>query len=310
MRAWLGAVVLVVLAVAPPARAQAMRGPAGGHDALAPAGARPLFLQGVGIDQKLDAQVPAGLVLRDEGGRDVRLGDYFGRRPLVLSLVYYDCPGLCTVVLNELQRTLRGMTPSVGEAFDVLTVSFDPRDSPALAAKKKASSVAEYGRPGAAAGWHFLTGDAEPIRRLTDAVGFRYAWDERGKQFVHAGGIIVLTPSGRVSRYFLGIDYTPADVTAALRQAAGHKIGPAAERTVLYCFRYDPTTGRYGLLIGRALRAGGVLTVAALAVVVWLAGRRGRGYAADVAAGRDFCGAGFQLAAGVEQAGSLHHKSE
>ena len=141
-----------------------------------------------------------------------------------------------------------------------------------------------YGRKGAETGWHFLTGDAEPIRRLTDAVGFRYAWDEKNKQFVHSSGILVLTPEGRISRYFFGVDYAPTDVKLAIQEASGNRIGSPAERVVLYCFRYDPTTGKYGLLIGRALKIGGVLTLISLAAVMWIASRRGRSYAALVAA--------------------------
>jgi protein SCO1/2 len=198
--------------------------------------------------------------------------------------VYFQCPGLCTVVLNELQRTLNGLSLTAGDQFDVLTVSFDPRETPTLAAAKKQQYLKGYARKGAETGWHFLTGDAEPIRRLTDAVGFRYAWDEPNKQFVHSSGIIVLTPEGRISRYFFGVDYAPTDVKLAIQEASGNRIGSPAERVVLYCFRYDPTTGKYGFLIGRALKIGGVLTLISLAAVMWIASKRGRGYAAMVAA--------------------------
>jgi protein SCO1/2 len=214
----------------------------------------------------------------------VRLGEYFGRKPIVLSLVYFECPGLCTVVLNELQRTLNGLSLTAGDQFDVLTVSFDPRETPTLANAKRQEYLKRYGRKAAEGGWHFLTGDAEPIRRLTDAVGFRYVWDEKNQQFVHSSGIMVLTPEGRVSRYFFGVDYAPTDVKLAIREASGNRIGSPAERVVLYCFRYDPSTGKYGLLIGRALKIGGVLTLISLAAVMWIASKRGRSYAAIVAA--------------------------
>lgn len=279
------ALAMSCVLVTPAARGQAMRGPPGGHDALAPAAdARPAILNNVGIDQKLGAAVPPDLTFRDETGREVRLGQYFGRKPIVLSLVYFECPGLCTVVLNELQRTLNGLSLTAGDQFDVLTVSFDPRETPTLANAKRQEYLKRYGRKQGEAGWHFLTGDAEPIRRLTDAVGFRYAWDERNKQFVHSSGIMVLTPEGRISRYFFGVDYAPTDVKLAIQEASGNRIGSPAERVVLYCFRYDPTTGKYGFLIGRALKVGGILTLISLAAVMWIASKRGRSYAAMVAA--------------------------
>ena len=280
------AAALAALA-APAARGQVRESRPGGHNAMAPSDSRPTFLQGVGIDQKLNAQVPPDLTFRDEEGREVRLGDYFGRKPLVLALVYYECPGLCTVVLNEQGRMLKGLSLNVGESFDVLTVSFDPKDTPSLAAAKKQTYVKSYGRPGAEAGWHFLTGDPEPIRRLTDAVGFRYKWDEKNQQYVHSSGLMILTPEGRVSRYFFGVDYAPIDVKLALQEASGNKIGNPVERTVLYCFKFNPSTGKYGLVISRALQIGGVLTIVSIGLLMWFASRRGRAYAAAVAAETD-----------------------
>ena len=249
------AIAALMAAASPRASAQSMRGPPGGHDATS--AQRPAILNDVGIDQKLGEQVPLDLVFRDESGREVKLGDYFGKKPVILSLVYFECPGLCTVVLNEQVRTLRAVTPSVGDSFEVITVSFDPRETPSLAASKKAGYVKEYGRPGAAAGWHFLTGDAEPIRRLTESVGFRYAWDAPNNQFVHSSGFIVLTPQGKTSRYFFGVDYNPTDVRKAVEAAGGNAIGTPTERVVLYCFQFNPQTGKYGLIIGRVLKLGG-----------------------------------------------------
>lgn len=272
------ALVAAVLAAgwaAAPARGQQMKGPPGGHN-LQPSIARPDLIKGIGIDQKLGAQVPGDLAFRDENGRDVQLKDYYGKKPIVLALVYYDCPMLCTVVLNELERTLKGMGLGVGESFDVLTVSFDPKETPSLAAAKRAEHLKRLDRPGAENGWHFLTGDAEPIRRLTDAVGFRYAWDDVNKQYVHSSGLMVLTPDGKISRYFYGVDYAPQDVQFALQEASGNKIGSPSQRALLYCFQYDPRTGKYSLVVVRALQVGGVLTLLALGTFMVLSARRGR----------------------------------
>src|SRR3954451_15974992 len=183
---------------------------------------------------------------------------------------------LCTVVLNELERTLKGMALGVGESFDVLTVSFDPKETPSLAAAKRAEHLKRLDRPGGENGWHFLTGDAEPIRGLTDAVGFRYAWDEVNKQYVHSSGLMVLTPDGKISRYFYGVDYAPQDVQFALQEASGNKIGTPSQRALLYCFQYDPRTGKYSLIIVRALQAGGVLTLLVLGTFITLSAWRGR----------------------------------
>jgi protein SCO1/2 len=243
----------------------------------APTGGVPI-LRDVGIDQKLDSQVPADLAFRDEQGRTVRLGDYFGSRPVILALVYYKCPMLCTMVLNDLTRGMNGVTTmSAGEQFDVLAVSFDPNETPALAAAKKVQYVRAYRRPRAEEGMHFLTGSPESIKALTQAVGFRYTWDAEHQVFAHASGIIILTPGGKVSRYFFGIDYAPHDLRLSLLEAAEDKIAPSAtERVLLYCFHYDPRTGRYGLIISRMLRVGGVLTVLLLAGFVAHQARRER----------------------------------
>jgi protein SCO1/2 len=230
---------------------------------------------GVGIDQKLDAQVPSDLALRDEDGKTVRLGDYFTERPLVLSLVYLKCPGLCSVTLNSLARSLRSIRGmNVGADFDVLTVSFDPTEQPALAAAKRQEYLRLYDRPAAEKGWHFLTGDTEAIRRLTDAVGFRYRWDQDRRQFIHPGGIMVLTPAGKVSRYLIGVDYPPQVLEQSLTAAGAAQIGRVDEQPVLYCFVRDPRTGKLTLVIARALRIGGILIILCIGLLLLFMIRR------------------------------------
>ena len=241
-----------------------------------PAGARPEVLDQVGIDQKLDAQVPLDLAFRDEAGRAVRLGDYFGDKPVVLSLVYYDCPMLCTQVISGLVSTLRGLSFTPGEEFVSVTVSFDPREQPALAAAKKQSYIQRLGRPEAAAGWHFLTGDEAAIKALTGAVGFRYAWDKSLEQFAHASGIMVLTPQGKISRYFYGVDYAPRDLRLGLVEASAGRVGSLADQVLLLCYHYDPTTGKYGVIVMNVLRLAGALTVAALFALMIYSWRRNK----------------------------------
>src|SRR5947207_12043157 len=204
---------------------------------------RPSVLNDVGIDQKLDAQIDPQITFRDETGATIHFGDYFGHRPIVLALVYYKCPMLCTMVLNDLTHTLTAMRGNMGQDFDVITVSFDPRETPELAAAKKKQYVKTYHRAGADIGWHFLTGDENSIKQLTDTVGFRYVWDEKGQQFAHASGVIVLTPQGRVSRYFYGIDYSAKDLRLSLAEASDGKISTPVDAILLYCFHYDPATG-------------------------------------------------------------------
>jgi protein SCO1/2 len=224
----------------------------------------PAALKDVGIDQKLNAQIDPNLQFVDETGKIVRLGDYFGKRPMVLTLVYLDCPMLCTLVLNDLDRTMTALpqTFNCGEQFDVLTISFDPKETFDLAAKKKASYIRSYGRAHGADGWHFLTGDQDSIKKLTDTVGFRYTWDPKYKQFIHASGIMVLTPDGKVSKYFYGVEYTGQDLRLALTEAAGGKISAPVEQVLLYCFQYDPATGKYTLVVVKALQIAAVLTMA------------------------------------------------
>ena len=229
-----------------------------------PDNTRPPLLGQVGIDQKLGAQVPADLALVDEDGNAVRFGDVLRGRPAVLSLVYYGCPTLCTVVLNNQMRTYSALPLTMGTDFDVISVSFDPRETAELARTKKREYVRKFGRNGVAANWRFLTASPESIKRLTETVGFRYAWDERSAQFVHPGGVMVLMPDGKVARYFFGIDYEPKDLRLALVEAGQGKVGTLTDQIMLYCFHYDPTTGKYGWAVMRALRVGGVLTILGL----------------------------------------------
>lgn len=237
----------------------------------------PAPLRRVGIDQRLNNQVPLDLIFTDEGGQKVRLGQYFGQKPVILALVYYDCPMLCTQVLTGLTGSLKALTFNVGREFEVVTVSFDPREGPELARQKKDNYMVRYGREGAAAGWHFLTGDESSIKALTEAVGFHFAWDEETRQFAHASGIMILTPEGRLSRYFYGIEYAPKDVRLGLVEASNNKIGSPVDQILLYCFHYDPQTGKYGFAIMNAIRVLGFATFFGLALLIYVMKRREAG---------------------------------
>lgn len=235
----------------------------------------PAALNNVGIDQKLNEQVPLDLVFRDESGREVRLADYFNHgRPVIISLVYYECPMLCNQVLNGMTGSLRTLSFDIGKEFDVLTVSFDPRETPQLAADKKASYIARYGRPGAEQSWHFLTGDQKSIDALTQAVGFRYAYDAATKQFAHASGIMLATPEGKLARYFYGIEYAPKDLRLSIVEASANKIGSPVDQLLLYCYHYDPASGKYGLVIMNVVRLGGIITVIGILALLVLLRRR------------------------------------
>jgi protein SCO1/2 len=218
----------------------------------------------IGIDQNLDAQLPLELTFRDETGRQVQLGDYFGSKPIILSLVYYRCPMLCTEVLNGLLRGSQGLQFQMGKDYDVITVSFDPQETPTQAAKKKDSYVRAYRREGAKAGWHFLTGSAESIRALAKAVGFRYRYDQASNEYAHASGIVMATPDGRISRYFYGIDYSPHDLRLGLVESGEGKIGSPIDQFLLLCYHYDPKTGRYGMVVSGVLKTLCGLTLAGL----------------------------------------------
>jgi protein SCO1/2 len=236
----------------------------------------PAPLREIGFDQNIDQHVPLDTAFRDEAGAAVHLGDYFGKRPVVLVFAYYDCPMLCTMVINGLSSALGVMNLEPGQDFEIVTVSFNPRDTPATAAAKKAAYIARYKRVGAAGGWHFLTGDQPDIDRLTKAAGFRYVWDEATKQYAHPSGVVVLTPDGRLSKYLFGIEYGPRDLRFAIVEASNGKAGTAVDALLLYCYHYDPMTGRYGLAIMRAIRLGGAATVLALGAFIIVMVRRER----------------------------------
>jgi len=237
----------------------------------------PDILEKVGIDQKLNAQVPLDAVFRDELGRQVKLGDYFGKRPVVLSLVYYECPMLCTQVLNGAVAAFKVLNFSVGDEYEVVTLSFNPKETPAMASAKKQTYLAKYGRPAGANGWHFLTGEQPAIDALASSVGFRYVFDKSSQQYVHASALMVLTPDGRVSKYFYGIDYPPKDLRLGLIEASGGKIGTPVDQVLLYCYHYDPHSGKYSMVVMNVLRLAGLLTVALIGgfiVTMWSVDRR------------------------------------
>ena len=220
--------------------------PASAQDLLNMKGTdRPNPLKDIGIDQKLDAQVPLDLPFRDDSGRDVKLGDYFGKRPVLLALVYYSCPMLCTQILNGMVSSLRVVSFNPGEDFDVVAVSSDAREKAPLALEKKQAMLKQYGRPETAKGWHFLTGDLASIKALTQSVGFRYSYDVHTNQFAHASAIMVLTPEGKMSKYYYGIEYSPKDLRLGLIEAAQNKIGTPVDQILLFCYHWDPSTGKY-----------------------------------------------------------------
>jgi protein SCO1/2 len=238
--------------------------------------ALPAPLREIGFDQNLGQQLPLDTLVRDEAGRRVPIGNFFGPRPVVLIFSYYSCPMLCAQVLNGLASALAVISLEPGRDLEVVALSFDPRDSPSSATEKKGEYLRRYGRLGAAAASHFLTADAPAIARLTQAAGFRYAWDERTQQFAHPSGVIVLTPDGRLARYMFGIEYGPRDLRLALVEASEGRLGSAVDTLLLFCYHYDPMTGRYGFLIMRALRIAGIVTVLVLGSFVWYMFRRER----------------------------------
>jgi protein SCO1/2 len=225
----------------------------------------------VGFDQRLGEQIPLGARFRDEAGRSVALGEYFGKRPVILTLAYYNCPLLCTQVLNGVARGLKPLSISIGKDFDVVTLSIDPTEEPSLAAAKKAAYLGRYDRPGpeSEAGWHFLTGETPAIEALAKSVGFRYTYNPRTKLYAHAAGMVILSPSGRISRYFYGFDYSPKEIQFALKEAATEKVGLPISRVLLLCYDYDAATGKYTLSILRVLRLAAIAT--ALGVATFMA---------------------------------------
>lgn len=233
--------------------------------------ARPKLTNGIGIDQKLNSPVPLDLTFRDEANQMVPLRTYFGDKPVVIELVYFRCTSLCPMTVQESVSSLRRVSLEPGKDYDVIVVSFDPADTPAVAAQKKAEYAQEFGRSSFNSGWHFLTGTQDSIARLASAVGFKYRWDDATKQFVHAGGIMVATPDGNVSRYFYGIQYAPQDMRMALVEASKHKIGSPVDYITLFCFHYDATQGKYTLAIVNILKlAAGVTLFSLLALVFFL----------------------------------------
>lgn len=231
----------------------------------------PTALRDVRIEQKLNQQLPLDLAFRDENGEQVKLGKYFGHKPVVLALVYYDCPMLCTQILNGMVTSFRVLPFQIGNEFDVVTISFDPRETAALAASKKKIYIdylPDKLQTGANAGWHFLTGDPANIERIADAVGFRYHYDESTKQFAHASAIMVATPEGKLSRYFYGVEYPPRDLRLGLIESSQHKIGSLSDELLLYCYHYDPATGKYGAAIMRVMRVAGVITLLGIIAMI------------------------------------------
>jgi protein SCO1 len=274
-RVWWRACVMLLTAycLLPTAHSQYGRPP----ESSLPQGGTPEVLKSVSIEQKLGEQVPLDAVLRDEAGREVRLGEYFAKgKPVVLALVYYECPMMCNQILNALSGSLVAVSFTPGKEFEVVTVSFDPRETPELAARKKATYMKRYGREGAETGWHFLTGNQESIDRVTKAVGFNYVWDERSKQYAHSSAIMVATSEGRLSHYFYGIDYAPKDIRLALVEASSGKIGSPVDQLVLFCYHYDPITGKFAPVM-TVVRVAGVLTVLGLVALVVVLRRKSGG---------------------------------
>jgi protein SCO1 len=266
------AVALVLLASS--GWAQGMYSGAGGI--MAPSSnVKPPGLKNVGIEQKLNEQLPLNLAFRDETGKVVKLGDYFGKKPVILSLVYYRCPMLCGELLSGLEGSLKAMSFDVGKDFDVVTVSFDPKDTPADATGKKASVLKHYQRAGAAEGWHFLTGSQESITALTNAVGFSYDYDAQSGQFAHSTAIMVITPEGKIAQYYYGVEFPPRDLRLGLVQASQNKIGTLADQVLLYCYHYDPQSGKYGAIISHIIQLGGGVTLLSLGTVLIILFRRG-----------------------------------
>ena len=239
-----------------------------------PSSQMPSVLSKVSFDQRLNEQLPLATPFKDDHGRSVTLGEYFGVKPIVLAFVYYECPMLCNQVLNGLTTSLTVLEESVGREFEVVAISFDARETPVLASGKKKSYLDRYQRPESARGWHFLTGDEASIAAVTKAAGFNYVWDDRTKQFAHPSGIVVATPDGKVSRYFFGIEYASRDVKFALIESSAGRIGTVIDNLLLYCYHYDPSTGSYGFVAMGAVRAGGAVTLLALVGFIVVSIRR------------------------------------
>ncbi len=259
------ALTLAALAVAGAVSASAQGNAPGLRPAPGPTSdTTPSALQNVRFEQKLDAVLPLDATFRDERGQPVKLGDYFGKRPVVLAFVYYECPMLCNQILNGLVSAIGVLDQTVGTDFDVVAISIDSRETPVMAAAKKATYLDRYARPGSDQGWHFLTGDDANIRRATDTAGFHFAWDEQTQQFAHASGVIVATPDGRLARYLFGIEYPPRDLKFAMMESSEGRIGSVVDQVLLYCYHYEPAKGSYSFAAMNAVRLGGAVTMVML----------------------------------------------
>jgi protein SCO1 len=267
-----GVLIATVASTAPaaPPRVPDADGP------IVPSNAMPEPLKAVGYDQQLGDPVPLHLAFRDEAGRAVKLGDYFGRRPVVLVFAYYRCPMLCDMVLQGVTGSLKSLSFDAGEQYEVVVVSIDPKETTKLAAETKAETLSRYGRSGTEGGWHFLTGEQDPILELTQAAGFRYSYDKERDQYAHAAGMMVLTPDGKISRYLFGIDFAPRDVRLALIESAEGRIGNLTDQILLYCFHYDPVYGRYSAMTMNILRLAAAASVLGLGLLIVLLKRRDR----------------------------------
>jgi protein SCO1/2 len=269
-------IAAAIATAALPARAQPGEPSGARMEPGTAANAKPGLLNKIGIDQRLNEQVPLDLVFKDESGRELKLGELFGKRPVVLALVYYECPMLCTQVLNGAVSALSILTFDVGKEYDVIAVSINPKETPALAAEKKKAYVQRYKRPQTAAGWHFLTGDEQNIQKLAAAVGFRYAFDPDIQQYAHGAAIEILTPRAVVSKYFYGIEFSPRDLRFGLIDASDERIGTVVDNALMLCYHYDPATGKYGAAAIDAIRVGGIATLTALLSFMFISLRRER----------------------------------
>lgn len=236
----------------------------------------PSSLKNVGFDQKLDTQLPLDLSFRDESGKNVLLKNYFVKKPVVLSFAYYSCPMLCTMILDGMARGLRAVPAEMGKDYQVVNISINPKDDAALAAKKKSEYEKKYNRPGADVGWHFLTGEEASIRKVADAAGFRYVYDPVSKQYAHVSGILVVTPQGKISRYFYGIVFSPRDLRLGIAEASSERISSPVDKLLLFCYHYDALTGKYSLLVTRVVQLAGILTVLLLGSTLVILHRRER----------------------------------
>jgi protein SCO1/2 len=269
-----GLIAGVILLGCASACAWAQAAPKGELD-QSPPNQTPSILEQVGIDQHLNQQIPLDLNFVDESGQPVQLRQYFGQKPVIITMVYYQCPMLCSQVLSGVTTTLNGMSSfNVGREFNLVTVSFDPRDTPQAALENKARYLKRYRRAGSDQGWHFLVGRKEQIDALAQALGFRYAWDPENQQYAHASGIMLLTPDGHIAQYYYGIEYAPRDIRLGIIEASKGKIGTMVDQVLLYCYHYDPTRGKYGAAIFNILRISALATVLVLGGLMFFMFRR------------------------------------